>query len=346
MAQKMTRLWLYIKNAASGSMLYVTLVSMILVCLIIRGIDPGDREDIRIGIFSEADRSFEDRISGGLQARDYSVRSFDDKEDLKSSVLKGDIDYGFMIGREAYEAAAEDDTDRTVTFVTTPFGIYGEVVKESFAECYLAAISDLIIEDEAYRVFDTDDKDLPDRLKAKRDEYLSGELLFDVNIIKTEGSGSEETAGDERSQGGSSYILMVIALCVFLSIIAVYGRTYKGDLNAVLKCMNRAERVTETVLIMLGAAIPVAVTGLIIAAFMTGTEDLLKIILRTVILTIYCIVFTLIAGCIIKREDTYIAMIPVFVLTQLVFGLIYINMKDILPVLSVIRYLFPVSVMV
>ncbi len=341
MAQKITRFWLYLKLAASGSMLYVTLASMIITCLIIYGIGSDDHDDLRIGYVSEAEDPFNDSVTVSLKNRGYEVVSYDDEDELKDSILKGEAEYGFIVRANIRKAVSDDDTDRTVTFLTTPFGIYGEVVKESFAEAYLAAISEYIIEDEAYKVFDTEDEGLPDRLKEKNSEYLSSEMLFDVNVIECDDDGSDS---DPNDPGRFPYILAVIGICVFVSAFSVYGRTYKGDIRAVLGCMSRSSRPAESVLCMLASSLPVAMTGIIIVLITSDLKTALGVLLKLAVLIVYSIVFTMMIGRIVRREDTYIAMIPVIIGIQVMFCLIYINMKDYMPMLSVLRFLFPASI--
>ncbi len=346
MEQKMTRFFLYLKSIAASKTLYVTLVSMVIACILLSDIRPVSRDEITIGVLCTEGGRFSDALMTELEDTSYACVTFDDEESLKEAVLKGDADYGFCVRGDVREAVRDDDTDRTVVFYTTPFAVYGEVVKESFAGCYMAAISDYIIEDEAGNVFDTTDGDPLARLLEKNKEYSDSELLFDVNIIRTNtGDGGEVSPDDAAHSPGADYIRIVIATAVFMSIMAVYGRTYKGDMKALLCCMDRRERSINTILYMLAAALPVALAGLITGGALMGLKTVPLMGLRMILLIIYGILWAVICGRIARRSDTYAALIPVIIGLQLMFCLIYVNMRDYVPVLSVIRFLFPAGMM-
>ncbi len=341
----MTGFLLYLKSIAVSRTLYVTLVSMILACVLISYIKPSTRDDITAGLVCEDD-GFCDKLMEELSDAAYTWMIYDDEETLTDAILKGDADYGFRVRGDVEEAVRNDETDRSVIFYNTPFDVYGEVLKENFAESYISAISRYIIEEEADRVFDTEDGDPTDALLAKNAEYLDSELLFDVNIIETDTDSRDAVytgAGAESVRFG--YIKIVIATAVFVSIMSVYGRTYRGDMKAVLNCMAGRERLIHGILYMTAGALPVAVTGLITGGVLMGPDKILKMIISMVLLMIYGILWTLLCGRILRKGDVYAAVIPVAAGLQLIFCLAYINMKDYVPVLSVVRFLFPAGLM-
>lgn len=342
MEQKMTRFILYLKSIAVSRTMYVTLISMILACIIIAGVRPTVRDEISTGILCDEEGEFGDALMDELADSDIACIMYDDEESLKAAVLKDEVQYGFRVRGDVEDAVRNDDTDRTVTFYTTPFAVYGEVIKESFAEGYMAAASRYIIEEEADRVFDTASGDPTQSLLAKNEEYLNSELLFDVNIIRTGTEDSDKVYKDAAAgPSGSEYIKIVIAIAVFISIMAVYGRTFGGDMKAVLGCMDRRERLINSILYMLAAALPVALAGLMLCGVLIGWRELLSVVLRMILLIIYGILWAVLCGKLARKADAYAALLPVVTGLQIVFCLMYVNMKDYVPVLSVVRFLLP-----
>ncbi len=346
MEQKMTGFILYLKSIVKSKTLYVTLASMILACVLLAGIKPSARSNITLGLMCDEGGEFSDDLMDELADSSFSCIAYDDEETLKDAVLRGDIDYGFRVRGDVREDVRNDDTDRTVIFYTTPFALYGEVVKESFAESYTAAISRYIIEDETDRVFDTEAGDPLERLLNKNEEYLDSELLFDVNILRTN-TDSRDTAYTDDGAGsvGSGYIKIVIAMAVFISMMAVYGKTLCGDMKAVLGCMNRREKFVNSIMYMLAAALPVALVGLIMCGVLIGPGVIPSVGLRMILLIIYGILWTVLCGKLARKADTYSALIPVVTGLQILFCLGYIYMKDYVPIMSVVRFLFPAGLM-
>ena len=347
MRKTIGRLFLNMKAVAKAPMLWMTLASMILICVIIAGITP-EREDVRVGITSEADEDLTDALMAGLEGREYEISLYDDREALEQAVTGGSVDYGFAVGADVKDQVKDGDTDRTVTFITTPFALYGEVVKESFAQSYLAAVSEYMIENEAYSVFEDADDELTQRLKEKNRQYLDSDLLFDINIIRSEND-TRATAPDhidpDQNKGTYGCIYAVIAVAVFLSVFALYGRRYRGGLKAILGCMDKRERMSQTVSFLSAAALPSAVTGFVLCVILMDGVNISDLLLKLILLVIYSIVWTCAVGALIRRNDTYSALIPVVTGLQIVFCFVYIGMGERLPVLSVIRFLLPVGVL-
>ncbi len=347
MGKTLARFILNMKAVAKGPMLWMTLASMILICVVIAGIEPWG-EDVRIGIISEAADGFNEALSQGLEGREYEIAFYDDKAELEHDVISGRIDYGFAVGADVEDKVKEGDTDRTVTFITTPFALYGEVVKESFAQSYLAAVSEYMIEDEAYEVFDGADDELIQRLKEKNRKYLDSDLLFDINIIRSESEAESAVSGKNQSKPGKvaySSIYAVVAVAVFLSVFALYGKRYRGGLKAILGCMDKRARISQIVVFLLSAAIPVALTGLALCVILVDGVNIPVLSVRLILLVIYSIVWTCAVGALIRRNDTYSAFIPVVTGLQIVFCFVYIGLGDRLPILSVLRFLLPVGVL-
>ena len=183
MSGTLTRLLINIRSVLKGGILYVTLAAMLLICLILSGITHNNPDDITVGIVSFDQSEFRDALMIKLRNNSYAYNMYENEDDLKDAVLKGEADYGFIISDDMVGRINSDNTDGSVGFVTTPFALYGEVVCESFAQNFIAAASEYIIEDEAYKAFDEADDKLTDKLNAANEEYLDSDLLFDVNII-------------------------------------------------------------------------------------------------------------------------------------------------------------------
>ena len=343
MSGTLMRLLINIRSVLKSGILYVTIAAMLLICLILSDVTKKDNDDIRVGIAYEDISEFNDVLTDELRKDAYTYNMYEDAEDLKQAVVSGKADYGFIIGKDMIDRISDDDTDSSVEFVTSPFAVYGEVVKESFAQSFIAASSEYIIKDEAYKAFDGADDKLIDKLNKANEGYLDSDLLFDVNIIGANSEDPTDKNTDRINASVSDYVRAVIAAAVFMMIFAVYGRKYKGDIKAIAGCMDGGRRSAYYLSYMSASAIPVAAAGFIMCLIWGRTDNLLIILLKFIGLIILSMIWTYITGIIIKREATYIALIPVVMGVQMVFGFVFINLHDYMPILNVLKYIFPVS---
>ncbi len=343
MSGTLMRLLINLRSVLKSGILYVTIAAMLLICLILSGVTKKDNDDIRVGIAYEDISEFNDVLTDELRKDAYTYNMYEDAEDLKQAVVSGKADYGFIIGKDMIDRISDDDTDSSVEFVTTPFAVYGEVVKESFAQSFIAASSEYIIKDEAYKAFNGADDKLIAKLNTANEGYLDSDLLFDVNIIGANSEDPTDKNTDRINASVSDYVRAVIAAAVFMMIFAVYGRKYKGDIKAIAGCIDGGRRSLYYVSYMSASAIPVAIAGFIMCLIWGRTDNLLIILLKFIGLIILSMIWTYITGIIIKREATYIALIPVVMGVQMVFGFVFINLHDYMPILNVLKYIFPVS---
>lgn len=342
MSGALTRLLINIRSVLKGGILYVTLAAMLLICLILSGVTQSDPYDIKIGIVSEDTSEFADSLMSKLRKDTYTYNMYEDEDEIKQAVIRGEVNYGFILSDDMIDRIASDDTDGSVGFVTTPFALYGEVVKESFAQSFIAAASEYMIINEAGNAFADADDELTDKLITANEEYLDSDLLFDVNIIGANSKGLNEGSTATKA-GPSAYVRAVIATAVFMMVFAIYGRKYKGDIKAIAGCMDAKKRFGYYMSFMTASALPVAVAGYIMCLIWGRADNPFVLLLKFVFLIIISMIWTYIAGIIIKREATYIAVIPVAVGVQIVFGFVLINLRDYMPILSVLKYIFPVS---
>ena len=56
-----------------------------------------------------------------------------------------------------------------------------------------------------------------------------------------------------------------------------------------------------------------------------------------------CVLWTLIMGALIRKEDTYTAVCPVIITLQLILCPVIIDLNNYMPLIGYLRYLFPVT---
>ena len=322
-----------IKSLLSNRLFYIVSISMLLLCSAISSIKPTVNNDT-VAVFISKNKAEMSSLIDALK-NDRDVLIYDDEEMMKQDVYDGKVIIAYSIHADAYDYIVLKEDRNIVDVYVSPGYLYGEVDKERFYNAWLYYCSNTLISDEADNVFSESDDNLKDDLIRRKDGYLSGESLFDINII-------EEENPLNASSSATDPIRSVIAFSVFITIFILYGHSYSGQGFSIDRCMPLRSRTIYRFVASMSQGIIIGVIGLI-CLYVFSSYANLKDIFQMIFFVLICVLWTLIMGALIRKEDTYTAVCPVIITLQLILCPVIIDLNNYMPLIGYLRYLFPVT---
>ena len=328
-------IWLLtnIKSMLRNRLFYIVSILMIVLCAVFCSIATNKPVDDKVGLYFDVDNSKMSPLVSSLGA-DREVVIFDDIESMKQSVKEANIVLGYAILADADDYIDSGKDKDIIEVYVSPGYLYSEVDKERFYNAWLYYCSNNLIKNEADKVFVDSDETLRTELIRKKESYLSSDELFDINII--------EESAEDSIKSEKDPVRSIVALSVFMTIFIMYGYNYSGNGQSIVKSFTLKSRVAYRFVSSFANGLIIGVVGLICTFAFSGKASLYDIP-RLLIFIMICVIFTCIVGEIIKKEDTYTALCPVLLTLQLIICPIIIDLDMYLPIIPLLRYLFPVT---
>jgi len=325
-------LWFSLKITLRNKNFYIS--SILILCVGVSvSLFKVEKETDVIGLLAE-DAELINEIQHSVKVhKDTKVYSSEDK--LKEDILKGIIGSGFVFDTTPQEYV-NGNNSRGIKAYTVPGYAYLEIDKEIIYNAWLKCSADYIISKECEVTFDNNDEHLKDIIINKKNEYLSGDTLFDINIMVSE----NDTNIEERTVVNP--LKGIMALMIFASIFLSYGQNYNGNLCIIEKCLNPFDRIlfrfiNSMVVGILFGCIAICCLGIY------SRNNIFEVIIKMMIFLSVTVVWTNIIGGVIKRQVTLISMTQALLLIQLIVCPVVVDLQNYIFPIKYIRYLFPVT---
>ena len=313
---------------------YIVSILMIALCAVFCSLTKNKQINDKVGLYFDVNPSKMNSLVTTL-GNDREVMIFDDIESMKQSVSDADIALGYAVSADANDYIKLKKEKGIIEVYVSPGYLYSEVDKERFYNAWLNYCSNTLIEDEADKVFVESDDTLRSQLIDKKDSYLSSDALFDIKIIEEDVSNS--FVGTKKDP-----VRAIVALTVFMTVFIMYGYNYSGNGRSIVKSFNVRSRIVYRFISSLSHGLMIGTVGLI-CTFAFSDKSSLADIPRLIIFIVISVIFTCIVGAIVQKEDTYTALCPVLLTVQLIICPIIIDLDMYLPIIPLLRYLFPVT---
>ena len=324
-----------IKSMLRNRLFYIVSILMITLCAVFCNISTAKPGFDKVGLYFDLNASNMNDLVSALSL-DREVVIFDDLKIMKQSVSDADIAIGYAVYADASDYIDRNKEKGIVEVYVSPGYLYSEVDKERFYNAWLSYCSNSIIESEADKVFAASDESLVSELIDIKESYLSSDSLFDINIIE------EDSISTDLNKSKKDPVRAVVALTVFMTVFIMYGYNYSGNGLCIDKSLSFQSRIVYRFVSTLSHGLLIGLVGLICTFVFSGNASL-KDIVRLLIFVIICDIFTCIVGAMIKKEDTFTALCPVLLTVQLIICPIIIDLDMYMPIIPLLRYLFPVT---
>ena len=288
----------------------------------------------------------------------YTYVLFDDREALNTEVRSGRLDCGFVLDERLNAITDLTKMDRCVDYICSTSTTKGVFLKEKmFAAVYRMVLKQLLLSYANDGVsFKNPSPEIADVLMAAWQKYLSGQETLQVVFEEANVSvGNTEESFGSLVVTRSGLAAKGLALCgmVIFAFAIVFARTRFGtESRQMASALRGRERILWQLLEILMPVL--AITVLVIIAYLfilasqgelTGAAGL-KYSLAFILYGFVCTVWAGIYSRPFRSEGVYLCSIVCVLLLSIITCRSFINIQNLVPILKISRYFFPVNYLI
>ena len=127
---------------------------------------------------------FGEKIVDKLDTKDriFNVKIYEDVDELKSDILSGKTECGFIFADDFDEMVEKRKLKKTVTYISSIYTTKGEIAKETVYGAFLDNYSEYILEDEYEKIFGEKNDEVMSELLELNALYKESSSIFTVDF--------------------------------------------------------------------------------------------------------------------------------------------------------------------
>ena len=335
--------YLYTKRCFKKFSFILLLLSIPILCLVLKYNTGNDDSTIKAGIYIEEHSDYSDEITSNL-INDYDSIDFeicDNIKTLKKKVANGTYETGYVFANGFKEKIENCETKEMVLVYSSPGTIINALTNEYvFSEIFkIYCIKELINYINNDNAFEKDDlSNLSEQIIPMYKEYLKSNETFSFEYINPEDSTTDNT------DLFNSYVLLsikgVIALLIMFASFMGTLNLYKDDKVGVFYAFSGIKRTIAKMSEIFAVTLLASVTGLITIYICNLSDGLVIEILRLLFYTIICTVYCYIIYIFNKNQYVFMSLIPILTLGSIIFCPIFIDFSELIPFVKYMSWMF------
>lgn len=270
---------------------------------------------------------------------DETVILYNSLEELKQAVTVGDIRCGFFVNISVQDYINSKRPQNKIEVYIASGYLYAEVDKEEFFDAWLKCCSDAFISYQSDKIFDSSQNEIVEKLISRKDYYLNGDDLFNINLVYMEND-NKETA--EKKVYSPNPVKSAVAICIFIYIFMIYGHIYSGNPAALISCLPlKSKKLYKFVYLLAYSTLPAILGVFCLTVF--SEIGFIKSLTSIIIYLAVCIFWIYIIQMLIKKETTYIALAPVCLIIQIIICPLIVDLSEYFRIFSIVKYFLPMG---
>lgn len=166
---------------------WVLIATIIFLIFVYNGITLPSSDNTSIGVVL-SDSSRASSIASIMENKTslYTISEYKDIDSLKTDVLSGKIECGFIFSDDFDKLMERGKLKDTVKYIYSPYTTKGIAIKETVSSAILEEYSDEILKKQYSKMFGSQDPELKSEILSKLYEqnhyYLDGNDIFEVDF--------------------------------------------------------------------------------------------------------------------------------------------------------------------
>lgn len=335
--------YLYIKRCFKKFSFILLLLSIPILCLVLKYKTSNDDKSIKAGIYIDEHSEYSNQITNNL-VNDYDSVDFeicDNLKTLKKNVANGTYETGYVFAKGFKEKVENCETKEMVLVYSSPGTITNALTNEYvFSEIFkiycIKELINYINNDSAFKKNDL--SNLSEQLIPIYKDYLKSDETFSFEYINPKDSTTDNT------DLFNSYVLLsikgVIALLIMFASFMGTLNLYKDDKVGIFYAFSGIKRRLAKMSEIFSVTLLASVTGLITIYICNLSDGLVIEILRLLFYTIICTVYCYIIYTFNKNQYVFMSLIPILTLGSIVFCPIFIDFSELIPFVKYMSWMF------
>lgn len=258
-------------------------------------------------------------------------------EDVIFAVESGRSECGFVLSEDFDKGIENGDWDEIVTCYVTPFSTKAEIAKEAFFAAIYPLYSEWLLTTTRSEIYGTEDEAIKNELLAANEARLNGQAFLTIDKIYMD---APQNAGKSQTYPIQGFV----ALFLFFAAFLASGIRFETDIFSIHNALPKRKKAPFTVLYILGATLPIALTGWILILLSGSSRGTGKELLLMLFLWMAGSLCGLLFGKLFRKESTFYSLQLAILLFHVIFCPILWNITDYAPALGFVSYLSPVGI--
>lgn len=317
-------------------------IGMCAMILIISQIHLPSADNTQIGICTSGD-AYGQKILHILGEMDsvFGFQEYQNEDALLADVESGVLDCGFVFSKDFEKKVYEEQFEQSITYVCTPLTTKGAVAKETVYTAFLQLYGMFILEESELEIYKEKDADITRELLDRYQHYLENSRLLQMN---TEMIDVEEEALHRNHSKESVYPIQgMVGVLLVLMLWIEGGRKFENNGTSVYAALDRKRsKIFEYCSYLASVTIPAA-AALVMVVVCSEHRGVIREALLMLFLIAAASLWVLIVSRPLKKSSTFVAWILTIGVTQILICPVFVDLADFFPVISVIRWMFPVT---
>ena len=335
--------YLYIKRCLKKVSFIILLLSIPILCLILKYNTGNDDSTIKSGIYIEEYSKYSKEISNNLM-NNYDSVDFelcDNLETLKKKVANGTYETGYDFPNGFEEKINNCDTYSMVLVYSSPGTITNALTNEYvFSEIFkIYSIKELINYINDDKAFENENlANLEEKIIPIYEDYLNGDDTFSFEYINPKNSTTDNT------KLFNSYVMLsikgVIALLIMFASFMGTLNLYKDDKIGIFFAFSGIKRILAKMSEIFAVTFLASIAGLITIYICNLSDGLLIEISRLLFYTVICTIYCYIIYIFTRNQYVFISLIPILTLGSIIFCPIFIDFSELIPFVKYMSWMF------
>lgn len=258
---------------------------------------------------------------------------------LKQWIRKGNACCGFLIPKGFTDQLESGRQENLLTYVCASGNAKGKIAKETVYANLFLIYSDHLLEKNGDSI--TDQRLFFEDVRERKQMYLDSDALFYVEIQE---KNQKDTGQKNDLTEECDPIHGMIAVFILTSILLVFGENLDKGRKGFFAALRPGDRLRFSVLQYGAVGIVAALPSVFYIGF---TESVKQAFIQVLLLSGFigiCIVWVMVLQRFWKRTTRYYAWMMSLVVSNMMAAPVFLDLSIYLPVLRVVRNLFPVGI--
>ncbi|MBQ8305400.1 MAG: hypothetical protein IJX90_04190 [Blautia sp.] len=281
----------------------------------------------------------------------YAFVEISSREELTEEVGSGRLDCGFVIRDSLDQVVSLSKIEQVAEYYASPSTMRGAVLKEKVFSAILRQVAEQVLTDISGN----------GSLFAEKGQALTGDLLASYHDILESGNTLQvvfetvDVSGDAGAkEDGSTPAVRFYALISTLLFAAaiLFGRSrFQDETRVIGSSLRGGERFLWRFLLVLAPMLPITLVLWLMWAYYLMKNGLftagilLSTLLALCVYAVFCSLWTCLYTKLFRKEEFYLVSVPCVLVLAITSCGAFIKATSFLPVLGVLKWLFPVSYM-
>lgn len=340
-----TWLLLLLKRQMKRPLLWVMMGVMVLTVMTMHYVTMPSARNRVVLLYSEetAGSSFGTDLMKELlrrSAASSSVFTFEEaqsREELEKRVLEGNAECGFLFPENMESLVESGTTDQLITYVASSYTTKGEVAKETVFSAFFAQYGEILLKQQQETIFGTTDGALEEQIRARYEDLLQGDEVFQARYETVGGQELPSTAEKTAAQPLRGLIMLLLGM----ELLLLGSEKFYGFGRFFGKALPGREKMHFDLLLYFTGALPMAAAGLFLIRLLDPSVPFAKDVFLYMVFWLWWILWAYAFGRICRNGLSYLSYIMTFLLAQLLLCPIWTDLSESYAAVYPLSFLFP-----